>query len=150
MSAIKPWKIILAFVLVFVAGLTVGLVWAKFQSQAAFARSINQEIWIAETMEKLDREVKLTPEQRPKVRKVVEAGAKQVRENLVRMAMDSALLIDRLGDDIDGELTPEQRTAHGRMREEFRQRMREALHMQFKGDPTNAPASGAPAEKRAQ
>lgn len=147
MNAVRPWRIIVAFVLVFVAGVTVGMVWAKFQSKRAFERSFNQETWISEAMEKLDREVKLRPEQRPKIRALVEAGAKQVRTNIVRMATDSALLIDRLSDDIDKELTPEQRTAHGRMREEFRKRMREALHMEFKGNATNAATSDVPAGK---
>ena len=141
MSPIKPWRIIVAFVLVFIAGIAVGMVWSKFQSKRAFERSINQEIWISEAMEKLDREVKLTPEQRPKIRSLVEVGAKQVREKLVLMAMDSARLIDSLGDDIDKELTPEQKTAHGRMREEFRKRMREVLNMEFNGSSTNAPTS---------
>jgi type II secretory pathway component PulK len=147
MNAVKPWRIIVAFVLVFVAGMAAGMVWVKFQSKRSFERSFNQETWIAEAMEKLDREVKLTPEQRPKIHTLVEAGAKQVRTNLVRMATDSALLIDRLNDDIDKELTPEQRTAHGRMREEFRKRMREALKMEFKGNATNAPTSNASAGK---
>jgi hypothetical protein len=139
MSAVKPWKFIVAFVLVFLAGITAGMVLAKVQSKRAFERSFNQETWIAEAMKKLDREVKLTPEQRPNIHALVEAGAKQVRKNLVRMATDSALLIDRLSDDIDKELTAEQRTAHGRMREEFRKRMREALKMEFKGNATSAP-----------
>ena len=147
MSVVKPWKIIVAFVLVFVAGVTLGMVLANVQAKRAFERAFNQETWIAEAMEKLDHEVKLTPEQRPKIRSLVEAGAKQVRENLVRTATDSALLIDRLGDDIDKELTPEQRTAHGRMREEFRNQMRKALNMEFKSGSTNAAASDAPAKK---
>lgn len=134
----KPWRIILAFVLVFAAGVTAGLVWTKKQSSRAFERSLQPETWVTEAMTKLDREVKLNSEQRPKIRLLLEAGAKQVRENLVRMATDSALLIDRLGDDIDSELTPEQREAHGRMREEFRKRMREALGMEFGGQSTNA------------
>lgn len=149
MNAVKPWRIIVAFVLVFIAGVTAGMVLAKLQSKRAFERSINHEAWIADAMEKLDREVKLTPEQKPKIRALVESGAKQVRGNLVRMATDFALLIDRLDDDIDKELTPEQRTAHGRMREEFRKRMREALHMEFKSNATNAPTSNAPDGKTA-
>lgn len=148
MKPVKPWRIIVAFALVFVAGITVGMVLAKVQARRAFEQSLNHDIWIAETMEKLDREVTLTSEQRPKILILVEAGAKQVRANLVGMATDSALLIDRLGDDIDKELTPEQRTAHGRMREEFRKRMREALHMEFKRDATNTPPSRPPDGKR--
>lgn len=147
MSAVKPWKIVVGLVLVFVAGVTVGMVLAKHQAKLAFERSLNQETWIADAMEKLDREVQLTPEQRPKIRSLVEAGAKQVREHIMRMAMDSALLIDRLGDDIDKELTPAQRLAHGRMREDFRKRMQQALKMEFPGNGTNTPTSNAPAEK---
>lgn len=147
MSAIRPWRIIVAFVLVFTAGIAVGIVWSKFQSKRAFERSFNQETWISEAMAKLDREVKLTPEQTPRIRSLVETGAKQVRENLVRMAMDSARLIDRLGDDIDKELTPEQRIAHGRMREEFRVRMKSNLHMEFKADSTNTPITNDASKK---
>lgn len=137
----KLWRIILAFVLVFAAGFTAGLVWAKTQSARAFERSLQPETWIAEAMKKLDQRVQLTAEQRPRIRRLVEAGAEQIRENLVRLATNSALLIDRLGDDIDRELTPEQRAAHGRMREAFRKRMRETLHLEFPGDRTNAPAA---------
>lgn len=144
MSSVKPWRIVVTFALVFVAGFTAGMVLAKVHSQRAFERSLQHETWIAETMEKLDQEVTLTPEQRAKILPLVEAGAKQVRANIVSMATNSALLIDRLGGDIDRELTPEQRTTHGRMREEFRQRMREALRMEFPGTRTNAPAFGAP------
>lgn len=141
MSSIKPWRIVVTFALVFVAGFTVGMALAKFHSQRAFERSLQHEVWIAETMDKLDREVSLTPDQRAKILPMVEAVAKQVRANLVSMATDSALLIDRLSGDIDRELTHGQRVAHGRMREEFRQRLREALHMEFKDNPTNALSS---------
>lgn len=135
MNPVKPWKIIVAFSLVFIAGITVGMVWAKYESQRAFLRSFDHDTWVAEAMERLDSEVALTPEQEPQIRSLVETGARQVRENIVRMATDSALLIDHLGDEIDQVLTPEQREAHGRMREEFRQRMREALGMRFDTQP---------------
>lgn len=142
MSPAKPRRIIVAFVLVFAAGVAAGMVLTKLQVRRAFERSLQLETWIAETMKKLDRELALTPEQRAKILPLVEAGARQVRANLVSMATNSALLIDRLGGDIDRELTPEQRAAHGRMREEFRQRMREALHMEFPDLSTNIPAAG--------
>lgn len=131
MNAVKPWKIILAFLLVFAAGVAAGMVLAKLQTRRAFEQGLQPETWTAEAMKKLDRELALTSEQRARILPLVEAGAGQIRDNLVRMATDSALLIDRLSDDIDRELTPEQRVAHGRMREAFREQMREALDMEF-------------------
>lgn len=149
MNPVKLWKIVAAFVLVFLAGTAVGAVGTMLQTRRAFERGLNHETWITDTMERLDREVKLTPEQRLKIHGVVEARARQVKTNLVQMATDTVLLIDHLGDEIDQELTSEQRTIHGRMREEFRQKMREALHMEFKGSGTNAPAAATSAGRYA-
>jgi len=148
MTGLKPWKIALAFLLVFAAGLAVGTVATKFQYKRAFERSLSPEYWVESAMEKLDREVKLTVEQKPKVRQLLEAGAKKVRENVVHMATDSALVIDRVGDQIAKELTPEQRQIHARMREEFRKGMRAALNMEFQGDATHSPASNAPVREK--
>ncbi len=144
MNTVKLWKIIVAFLLVFAAGVFTGVVGTKIQGLLWWQRSLHYENWVNSTMQELDSKLKLTPQQRPKIQALVERTVKQVRDNLVQMTTNSLDLIERSGDEIDKELTPEQRTIHAGIRERFRKGIRDGLHWDLERQSTNAPTLVTP------
>ena len=118
----QPWKVILAFTGVFIAGAIFGA--ALSPSWLKFERAPKQRPPLSERMlQRLDKEVNLTEEQRAKLRPI----AKRMEEETHRMRREGAItyrtIMDGLTAEMALELTPEQRVKLEEMRKRFRERM---------------------------
>ena len=127
MKALRHWKVILALVLVFAAGGVTGSVGTRIHFKRAFERSLNVENWTAEAMKFLDKELRLTPEQRPKIRAILDETGRQFKGTFCLAIDESATNLVASWRRIDRELTPEQRAVHQRKCQEFREGLKKAL-----------------------
>ena len=135
MKILKNWKVILAVVLVFGAGLVTGSVLSFVHFKHAFERGFTVENWNAMTMKILQKELKLTPEQEPKVRSIVEETGQQCGQafgHAIRVSGTNLVVSWRR---IDEVLTPDQRAVHQRKCQEFREKLKQSLKIQLPPDP---------------
>jgi hypothetical protein len=87
MILLRRWKLILALVVVFVAGLAVGIAGTLRAVQKRIQDAQNPATWTPRTLDWLRKELRLTPEQEEKVRPAVEeavAELKDLRDNADR------------------------------------------------------------------
>ena len=135
MKILKNWKVILAIVLVYGAGVVTGSVLSFVHFKHAFEHGFTVENWNAMTMKILQKELKLTPEQEPKVRVIVEETGQQFGQafgQAVRVSGTNLVISWRR---IDEALTPEQRAIHQRKCEEFREKLKKGLKIELPQEP---------------
>jgi Spy/CpxP family protein refolding chaperone len=124
MRMLRHWKTILVLVLVFVAGGVVGAVLTTFQFKRAFEQGFRVEHWTAMTMDFLQKNLKLTPEQQPKVRAIVEDTVQQFKTSFGRAIAESGTNMVASWRRTEQVLTPEQLTIYRRENEKFREGLR--------------------------
>ena len=125
----KPWKVILAFTGIFVAGILVGglvtLRWGKNFAQ----RSPGGEQFGPQLMARLVTQLDLTPEQQAKVKPIVDQATEELRQLRHTTQRTTAALLVRLQGDIAATLNPDQKakfdTQVGQARERIRHFMEE-------------------------
>jgi hypothetical protein len=127
MKILKNWKILLTFLLVFAAGGALGAVWMLVQVKHRFEGAMHYENWINGAMEGLQRDLKLTPEQLPRVRVLVEATGSEMKTCFTKTVAEAGGILARFGQRLEGELTPEQRLIHAEKSKEFREAVRKNL-----------------------
>ncbi len=113
----KPWKVAVAFAVVFLAGGVTGGLVAVRMAPTFVQRRVFSEQFATTQMRILTEALALTPQQVEKIRPVVTTTG----EDLVRLRRDTSATFDRMHAGIIRELNPEQRAKH----EEFLARMRE-------------------------
>ena len=135
----QPWKVILAFAGVFLAGVICGgplLDWVRERSEA------KRPPFAERTMRRFENELNLTEVQKGRIEPILlrtQTQWRQFRQENVRNLMG---VIDRMHADIAAELTPEQRTKLEAISNEFRaraERFRGRIHDQER--PPSAPKS---------
>lgn len=115
----KPWKVILVFAGVFLSGVICGgplLEWYKHQ------REERRPPFVERTMERYQRELKITAEQEAEIRPIllrVRAKWRQARDENVRTLTE---IVDHMHLEVAAELTPEQQVKLEEMRKELRAR----------------------------
>ncbi len=130
----KPWKVILAFTGIFVAGLLVGglvtLRWGKNFTQ----RQPMGEQFGPQLMQRLVTQLDLTPAQQEKVKPIIDSAAEELKQLRRTTQRASAAVLVRMQGDIGAVLTPEQRakfdTQVGQTRERIRHFMEERARRQ--------------------
>ena len=130
----KPWKVILAFTGIFVAGLLVGglvtLRWGKNFTQ----RQPMGEQFGPQLMQRLVTQLDLTPAQQEKVKPIIDSAAEELKQLRRTTQRASAAVLVRMQVDIGAVLTPEQRakfdTQVGQTRERIRHFMEERARRQ--------------------
>jgi len=125
----KPWKVILAFTGIFLAGILVGgLVtlrvgknWAQRQPMA--------EQYGPKLMQRLVTQLDLTPEQQDKIKPIVDQAAEELRQLRRTTQRTTASVLERMQGDIGAVLTPAQKTKFddqvSQQRERFKRFMEE-------------------------
>jgi len=130
----KPWKVILAFIGIFVAGLLVGglgtLRWGKnFTSRQPMGEQFGPQL-----MQRLVTQFELTPEQQEKVKPIIDSAAEELKQLRRTTQRASAAVLVRMQGDIGAVLTPEQRVKFdaqvGQARERIRHFMEERSRRQ--------------------
>jgi len=116
----RAWKVTIAVVLVFGAGLVSGVVLSFVHFKHAFERGFTVENWDAMTMQFLQKELKLTPEQQPKVHAIVHATDEQFGQTFGQAVRISGTNMVASWSQIDKVLTPDQQVIYRRKCQEFR------------------------------
>lgn len=113
----KPWKVAVAFAVVFLAGGVTGGLVAVRMAPTFVQRRVFTEQFATTQMRILTEALALSSDQVNKIRPVVTATG----EDLVRLRRDTSATFDRMHAGIMKELNPEQQAKH----QEFLARMRE-------------------------
>ncbi len=121
MRLCKHWKAILAVVLVFAAGAVTGSVTTMLHLKHAFEQGLSVDKFTAKAMADLQNDLKLTPAQQPKIRAIVNATALQVAQSFGRAIKESGTNLVASWNQIDKELTPQQRVIFQRKCQKFRE-----------------------------
>lgn len=135
MNIFRNWRVVLAIVLVFVAGTVVGSVLTVVHFKHAFERGFKVEHWTSETMKVLKKDLKLTPEQEPKIRAIVDETGQEFVQTFgqaIRVSGTNLVLSWRR---IDQILTPDQRIIHEQKCDEFRQKVKKGLKVDLPPNP---------------
>ena len=136
----RSWKVILAFTGVFLAGaICGGLIPPRaLKLFRPAGRPPATEAFWPQMMQRLERRLDLTPEQREKIRPIVRRTQEDVqrlrRENLVGVSR----AMERMHADIADVLTPEQRTKSEELRQHLRERI-ERERGEFRSGPRPPP-----------
>ena len=112
----KPWKVALAFAVVFLAGGVTGGLVAVRMAPTFVQRRVFTEQFATTQMRILNEALTLSPAQEEKIRPVVTATG----EDLVRLRRDTSATFDKMHAGIMKELNPKQQAKH----QEFLARMR--------------------------
>ena len=116
-----------AVVLVFVAGILTGWALSVIHFKHAFERGFSIENWTSTTMGILQKELKLTPEQEPKVKAIVQETGEDFRQSFGEAIRVSGTNLVDSWRRIDRVLTPDQHAIHERKCEEFREKLKKGL-----------------------
>jgi Spy/CpxP family protein refolding chaperone len=106
----KPWKVILAFTGIFLAGVLVGglvtlRVGRHFAQRLPMAEGFGPQL-----LGRLVTQLELTPEQQAKIKPIVDQAAEELHELRRTTQRSSAAVIVRMQGDISAQLTPAQKT----------------------------------------
>lgn len=116
MNRRNAWKVAACLIaLVLVSGLLGGLLGRRV-ARLEFQRRSDPRHWNQTVVHDLERALKPTPEQRAKIQAHIDAAVEEldaVRGETVRR---SATIVGRLIEQVDRELTPQQRPAFDRMK----------------------------------
>ena len=116
------WKLILAFVLVFLAGVACGF-FGTVHAPHFFAR-MNLESMAQHMKQRLRGELKLTPEQMQQISPIIDSAASQLKTKREQTMRDVHEIFEQTHRDMQPFLTPEQRTKL----EQLEKRHRHLLH----------------------
>jgi hypothetical protein len=125
----RHWKIVLGLVLVFAAGAVTGSVFTHIATKRAFERGLKFENWTAAVMAHLEKKLNLTPDQKPKVREIVEDMGKQLQGAFSKTLEESGRIVVQSGKRIDQVLTDEQRAIHAKEKKQFRAGLKKVLNL---------------------
>ncbi|MGH7970827.1 MAG: hypothetical protein ACREIC_19070 [Limisphaerales bacterium] len=130
----RAWKVVIAVVLVFGAGLVSGAVLSFVHFKHAFEHGFTVENWDAVTMQFLQKELKLTPKQQPKVRAIVHATDEQFGKTFGQAILVSGTNMVASWSRIDKVLTPDQQVIYRRKCQDFRTMLKEKLKIDLPRD----------------
>lgn len=144
-----PWKVIAAFIGVFIAGSVFGGFFALRVDRARVApkrveqgqplAALSVRLWRL-YVERLD----LTPEQKEKLKPVIERAGEDIRRVQQSQSREMNILVERLQQDVAQVLTPEQKAKLEEMKQQHRDRMKERGGPDRRGDLPGLPTGGKP------
>ncbi len=139
----KPWKVVTAFVGVFVAGLLVGgLVTLRVVKAQAPQRMAATDQYGPFLMKRLVNRLELTPEQQTKIKPLVDRAAGELHQVRRKAWTDSQAILERIDKEITAELTPAQRATFEKLQNEQRERIRR--FREGRRNNADRPGEGAP------
>jgi hypothetical protein len=128
----KPWKVIAAFVGVFIFGsIFGGLFVLRIEQRPAAKRPAQtqqqQQAPLPGILRRFAEQLDLTPEQREKISPLVERAEDDIRRLRQTSLRETGIVLKRLQEDFASELTPPQRKKMERMEEKMQERLREGV-----------------------
>ena len=141
----KPWKVVLAFSGVFLAGvLAGGAITMRLEHRPRFSgRLPPPPEFLPKMMERLTDRLELTGEQAAKIRPIIAQAQTDFQQLRRQHVKDVAQVMERMHNDVAALLTPEQKVKLDQMRQEFRARA-ERMRREFRGANPPPPDDGAP------
>ncbi|MEY4483980.1 MAG: hypothetical protein RL693_1432, partial [Verrucomicrobiota bacterium] len=116
MSLLRHWKMVLGLGAIFGAGVITGVV----TSVATIVHLVNKpepvKQWVEARLKELDRRLNLTPEQREKIRPIVEKASARFRQIGADAFSDILVTARETHEELAKELTSEQRTEFDKYR----------------------------------
>jgi len=116
----KRWKLVAGITLLFVLGLLVGSLAMKFYLERQYPKFRDPKARKAFFMERLSRELDLTPDQKIKIGEIVEQIEAKRREYSFQRQAE----IDKLIDQMKTDLNDDQKKKLDAMHEKFKKRQR--------------------------
>jgi Spy/CpxP family protein refolding chaperone len=117
------WKLLLAFVLVFLAGIACGF-FAAVHAHHVFIAQMASDSMAQHMKERLRAELKLTPDQVEKISPIIDRAASELKTTREQTMQSVHKIFSQTHREMEPFLTPEQRTKLGQME----QRHRRLLH----------------------
>ncbi len=115
MKRFKPWLVLM---LVFAAGMVVGIVGTRIGVRLYLLRMLRNPVLVRERIERdLVKRLQLTPEQQPKVHQILVDSQGRIRDLRREFQPQFAAILKDAQDQIDAQLTPEQRLRFEKYRE---------------------------------
>lgn len=141
----KPWKVVLAFSGVFLAGvLAGGAITMRLEHRPRFGgRLPPPPEFLPKMMARLTDRLELTGEQTAKIRPIIAQAQTDFQQLRRQHVKDVAQVMERMHNDVAALLTPEQKVKLDQMRQEFRARA-ERMRREFRGANPPPPDDGAP------
>lgn len=134
MNFLKHWKVSLVVILVFAAGAVTGTVGTMLHFKRHFARGFSVESKTAREMQELQKELNLTPEQRPKIKAILLDTGHKFENSFGHAMRESATNTVESWKLIEKELTPEQRVSFQRRCQKYREGMKKNLNVELPPD----------------
>lgn len=137
MKPFSRWKFVGLLILVFAAGTVTGAVGCHWFTKRAFAAAFDFDRWPDRGVRLLDDRLRLTPEQKPRIRAIQERLARRMKDHFQSSLIGSGRLLLEAGREVHAELTPEQQAIHTEMGREMREAFRRHLHIDLPDDPAS-------------
>jgi len=120
----KPWKVILAFTGIFLAGVLVGGLVTMRLGRHIAQRLPMSEGFGPQLMGRLVTQLDLTPEQQDKIKPIVDQAAEELHELRRTTQHSSAAVLVRMQGDISALLTPAQKAKFDELSTQQRDRFK--------------------------
>jgi Spy/CpxP family protein refolding chaperone len=127
----RNWKAVLALLLMFIAGGITGSVLTAVGFKHAFERILTARNWTDRSMQIMQKDLSLTPQQQPEVRAILEDTWRQIGGHFGQAVDESGRNLVASWRRIDQELTPEQRVEFQQECQLFRERLQQTLKIEL-------------------
>jgi hypothetical protein len=118
MILFRHWRMIIGLMAIFGAGVGTGGVGTILLLQRIFTTPIATQRWVDDKLADLDRKLKLSPEQKAKIRPIIVAAAERLRAIGGETSDKIIATAEQAHADVAKELTPEQNVEFNKLRKQ--------------------------------
>src|SRR5262245_24833648 len=108
MKVLRHWKMILGLMAIFAAGVGTGGVGVVLLLVRTFTTPVSTQNWVDGRMKEFDRKLKLTPEQKDKIRPILANAVEQLRSIGADAFQRAVAIAGQAHADVSKELTAKQ------------------------------------------
>jgi Spy/CpxP family protein refolding chaperone len=123
----KPWQVCLMLTGIYVFGGVCGGLVGYQIARRAYRHQRPPGEWMHRRIDRIDRELKLTPEQRARIDPIVKRHTEELTDAWRQSMTASRENVERMEKEIGAELTPEQRAQLDQFLQERRERFRKFM-----------------------
>jgi hypothetical protein len=146
MRLLRRWKLILGLMAIFVAGVGTGGVGVILLLQRVFTTPVANQRWTEDRLVDLEKKLKLTPEQKEKLRPVVAGTVARFRTLGGETFEKIRAAADQVHAEVSRELTPEQQAEYNKLRPQVLSALRDLAQREIGVRSRNRRDATAPRE----